>query len=80
MSVCQGGKQWEREADNAFVLGGSIKSVRNYIPVPSHVSRMLSLIKHKNSTKFLFTFSILSRHLYLGPSQNYSLKTIMSII
>jgi len=73
-------KQWEREADHAVVLGGDIKSVRKYIPVPSHVSRALSLIKHKNSTKFVFTISILSRLLCLGPSQNYSLKTIMSII
>jgi len=33
-----------------------------------------------NSTKFAITFLILSCHLFLGPSQNYALQTIMSII
>ena len=47
--------------------------------IASHISRALCLIKH-NSTKFVFMFLILSRHLCLGPSQNYALKTIMSII
>jgi len=56
VSVSQGGKEWEREADRAVVLGGDIKSDWNYIPVPSHISRAWCLIKHKNSTKFVFTF------------------------
>jgi len=38
-TFCQGGKQWEREADHAVVLGGDIKSNWNYIPFPSHFSR-----------------------------------------
>lgn len=49
------------------------------VPNASHISRALCLIKH-NSTKFVFTFLILSCHLCLGPSQNYALQTIMSII
>ena len=79
VSVCQGGKQWKSEADHIVVLG-DIKIDWNYIPVPSHISRALSLIKHKNSTKFVFTFLILSCHLCLDPTQNYSLKMIVSII
>jgi len=49
------------------------------MPIASHISRVLCLIKH-NSTKFVFTFLILFCHLCLGPSQNYALKTIMSIV
>jgi len=71
----RGGKQWEREADHA-VRVGDIRSDWNYLPIPSHISRALCLIKHINSTKFVFTFLILSSHLCLGPSQNYSLRRL----
>lgn len=82
-SECQklrtnGDKQREREANHAVVLSGDIKSDWSNMPIPSHISRALCLIKHKNSFKFVFIFLILFCHLCLGPSRNYSPKTIMS--
>ena len=75
-----GSKQREREAYHAVVLSGDIKSDWSHLLIPSHISRALCLIKHKNSFKFVFIFLILSCHLCLDTSRNLSLKTIMSII
>ena len=78
--LTKGDRQREREADHAVVLRADIKSDWSCMSIPSYVSRALCLIKHKNSFKFVFIFLILSCHLCLGRSRNYSLKTIMSII
>ena len=75
-----GVNQRERKVYHAIVLSGDIKSDWSYMPTPPHISRALCLIKHKNGIKFVFIFLIFSCHLCLGPSRNYSLKTIKSII
>jgi hypothetical protein len=76
----EGAKQREQKADHVVVLSGDIKSDWRYMPIPSHISRALCLIKHKNSIKFLYIFNIILSSMFNVLPINRSLKTIMNTI